>query len=122
VSTFNQYQEAAAITAIYPSGTMLDDEQRERILRLCGLMYLALGANGEAGEIADKVKKAVRDGFADFDELRESLGKEIGDLLWYAAMLARELGLPFDNVALANIEKLRSRQARGALRGSGDDR
>jgi NTP pyrophosphatase (non-canonical NTP hydrolase) len=91
--------------------------------REVGLSYPALGLAGEAGEVAEHVKKSIRDdGGVVTPERREALGKELGDVLWYLAQLATELELDLDEVADANLQKLRSRQLRGVLSGSGDDR
>ncbi|MCA1799692.1 MAG: nucleoside triphosphate pyrophosphohydrolase family protein [Actinobacteria bacterium] len=103
----NQYQDEARATAIYP------DEH--------AVIYPTLGLNGEAGEVADKVKKTIRDtedGIYDIDDLE----KELGDVLWYLANLACDLGLSLEQIAQTNIDKLNSRKDRGVLGGSGDDR
>ncbi len=87
------------------------------------LTYAALGLAGEAGEFCDKVKKVIRDdGGVLNDGSRRALGKELGDVLWYAAACAYELGMELSTVAADNIMKLASRAARGVLGGSGDDR
>ena len=101
---FNEYQEEASKTAIYP-------EQYK-------IVYPALGLAGEAGEVAEKVKKHIRDGVLNVDDLK----KELGDVLWYLAAIASDLGLNLDEVAEANLQKLRSRQARGVISGNGDNR
>lgn len=101
---FKEYQELAATTAIYP------EEYR--------IVYPALGLAGESGEVAEKVKKYIRDGNLD----RDLLAKELGDVLWYVSALSRDLGIDLEDVASRNIEKLRSRAERGTLRGSGDSR
>lgn len=101
------YQARAAKTAIYP-GRDTDD----------GLTYCALGLSGEAGEVADLVKKYLRDGTFDIDAFR----KELGDVLWYLSSLCGELGLSLQDVARSNLEKLADRQRRGVLGGSGDNR
>ena len=77
----------------------------------------------EAGEVAGKMKKVIRDkgGIID-EETKKELASEIGDVLWYVSQLSAELGLSLDEVALANIDKLKSRQQRGKLSGSGDNR
>ena len=106
----SDYQRDSRATAVYP------DAGRN-------LVYPTLGLSGEAGEVAEKVKKLIRDdGGVLTDERRAALGKELGDVLWYVAQVATEAGLELDAIAAANLEKLRSRQARGALSGSGDDR
>ena len=107
---FNAYHEAARRTAAYP------DVGSNPI-------YPTLGLTGEAGEVADKVKKVLRDRDGQFDpEVREAIKLELGDVLWYVAQLARELGYDLDEVASANLDKLASRAARGRIRGSGDHR
>jgi len=86
-------------------------------------MHLVLGLVGEAGEIAEKVKKLVRDHNSDLTQLdRDDMAAELGDVLWYAAVLASFLGLSLDDVARRNIDKLADRQRRGLLGGSGDNR
>ena len=101
---FNEYQEEASKTAIYP-------EQYK-------VVYPALGLAGEAGEVAEKVKKHIRDGVLNVDDLK----KELGDVLWYLAAIASDLGLNLDDVADSNLKKLRSRKERGVISGSGDNR
>lgn len=86
-------------------------------------LYPTLGLCGEAGEVADKVKKVMRDRGGVFDaEVRDDLRLELGDVLWYVAQLATELGLDLEDVATANLEKLASRAARNVISGSGDRR
>ncbi|MEB3349060.1 MAG: nucleoside triphosphate pyrophosphohydrolase family protein [Cyanobacteriota bacterium] len=86
-------------------------------------IYPTLGLCGEAGEVADKVKKVIRDRGGDFDdEVRQALRLELGDVLWYVAQLASELELDLNEVAAANLEKLASRAARNVIAGSGDNR
>lgn len=103
---FKEYQMEAANTVVYKGGT----EMR--------LMYVALGLNGEAGEVAEKIKKFVRDGTFDVHPIT----LELGDCLWYLAALATELGLDLDDIARANINKLASRNERGVVHGDGDNR
>ena len=82
-----------------------------------------LGLVGETGEVADKIKKVIRDdGGKLSEEKRRDIEKELGDVLWYLANLATELNLSLDEIALKNLEKLQDRQDRGVLRGSGDNR
>ncbi|MFA5086090.1 MAG: nucleoside triphosphate pyrophosphohydrolase family protein [Candidatus Paceibacterota bacterium] len=108
--TFEEYQAESRKTAIYP------DKDNNFI-------YPTLGLAGEAGEVAEKVKKVLRDGNGIVsDEKREEIKKELGDVLWYLANLSTELKIPFEEVASKNIEKLQSRQQRGELHGSGDNR
>ena len=87
------------------------------------LFHLILGLVGETGEVAEKFKKWVRDN--DSDELsvdREDLTKELGDILWYVAVLADYFDLKLEDIAVTNVAKLADRQARGRLGGSGDRR
>jgi NTP pyrophosphatase (non-canonical NTP hydrolase) len=87
------------------------------------LYYPPLGLAGEAGEVADHFKKAIRDDAGEITAgRREAIAKELGDVLWYVAQIATELDLDLDEVASANLVKLRSRRLRGVLSGSGDER
>lgn len=130
----NDYQRAATKSAIYPGqGTAL------------GLAYCALKLNGEAGELAEHVGKAMRDDglvyephqrsafgenltsrmFAAIEttpERRVALVKEVGDVLWYLSAICNELGITLNDAAVTNLRKLADRQARGVQRGSGDNR
>jgi NTP pyrophosphatase (non-canonical NTP hydrolase) len=85
------------------------------------LTYAALGLAGEAGELANKVKKILR-GDTNRDELLDGIKSEMGDVLWYLAALADDLGVDLAEIADENIKKIRSRQARGQLKGGGDNR
>ena len=103
------YQRLSRRTAQYP--------------RSDWLAYPALGLAGEAGEVAEHVKKAIRDDAGTVTEQRRAaLAAELGDVLWYAAQLASELGLGLEEIAQANLDKLASRQRRDVLSGSGDER
>jgi NTP pyrophosphatase (non-canonical NTP hydrolase) len=105
----SEYQRRSRRTAEYP--------------RQAWLAYPALGLSGEAGEIAEHAKKAIRDdGGQVSDARRAAMAAELGDVLWYVAQLASELGLDLDEIAQANLDKLLSRQRRGVLSGDGDDR
>jgi NTP pyrophosphatase (non-canonical NTP hydrolase) len=105
----SEYQRRSRRTAEYP--------------REAWLAYPALGLAGEAGEVAEHAKKAIRDDGGEVGELRRAaMSKELGDVLWYVAQIATELELDLDEIARANLEKLLSRQRRGVLSGSGDDR
>lgn len=88
-----------------------------------GLIEKVLGLTGEAGETADKFKKVIRDknGEMGADETEE-IKKELGDVLWYVAAIARDLRIPLSEVAEGNLEKLESRYQRGKIGGSGDNR
>lgn len=104
------YQMAAQQTAVYPT---LGHP----------IVYPALGLAGEAGEVAEKVKKLCRDRDGVIDpEFKTLLKKELGDVLWYVSEVARQAGLTLSEVAEHNIEKLNSRKERGVLHGSGDER
>ena len=107
--TFNEYQQAARGTAIYPHDMKV--------------VYPTIGLAGETGEVAEKVKKTIRDkqGIFDPDTTRE-LAKELGDVLWYIAAIAGDLGLDLDDAAQMNIDKIHSRQDRNLLHGQGDNR
>jgi len=108
--TFQEYQDEARKTAIYPNKDN-------------NFIYPTLGLAGEAGEVAEKIKKVIRDGNGIVtEEKKVEITKELGDVLWYVANLAKELGISMDEVAQKNIEKLQSRQQRGELHGSGDNR
>jgi len=86
-------------------------------------MHLVLGLVGETGEIAEKVKKLVRDQHGDLGRLdRDDMAAELGDVLWYAAVLADFLGLSLGDIAQRNIDKLADRQRRSVLGGAGDNR
>ncbi len=100
--TANEYQEKCKATAIYPKKD--------------AIAYLSLGLVSEAGEVAGKVKKNIRDG------TESNVAFEIGDVLWYCAMLANELDVNLGKIMEDNLHKLNSRKERGTLAGSGDNR
>jgi NTP pyrophosphatase (non-canonical NTP hydrolase) len=112
--TLSDYQLTANETAIYP-------DSGEATTAAIG--YTVLGLVGEAGEIANSFKKAIRDenGIVTAEKAAD-LAAELGDVLWYAANLASELGYPLELIAKKNLQKLKSRQARGVIAGSGDNR
>lgn len=86
-------------------------------------MYPTLGLSGETGEIAEKVKKIIRDDHGVItDEKRDQIAKEAGDVLWYLSQLATEIDYSLEDIAQMNLDKLASRAARGVLSGSGDNR
>ena len=87
------------------------------------IIYPALGLTGEAGECSDKVKKVIRDNNGVFtDEKKIEIAKEIGDVLWFCATLANDIGFDLETIGQMNYDKLQSRQKRGMLHGSGDNR
>lgn len=117
----NEYQKKAHMTADYPEG------------RICGTqtgvdtfvhyLYPALGLAEEAGEVAGKYAKAIRDEEGVISEERKAaIVKELGDVLWFVAELATCLEVDLDLVAEMNLQKLASRKARGVIGGSGDNR
>ena len=111
MKTFNEYEEEAMNTAVY------DGE----------VIYPTLGWVSEAGEVADKIKKMLRDedvdlGFEMSEEQRKAVALEVSDCLWYITALASDLGYSLEDIANMNIEKLRDRMDRNAIHGSGDER
>ena len=107
---FQAYQRQSRATARYPDAG-------------ANPIYPTLGLCGEAGEVADKVKKVIRDQEGRFSAAsRDALSLELGDVLWYVAQLATELGLDLETIARANLEKLASRAARNVISGDGDNR
>lgn len=107
---FNEYQKLSRKTAVYPNSGS-------------NYVYPTLGLSGEAGEVAEKIKKVIRDeGGVISEAKKKEIEKELGDVLWYVSQIASELGLSLDGVASLNIEKLYSRMERKVLTGSGDNR
>jgi len=112
--TMNDYQAEVATTAIYK----------------WPLIYPALGLANEAGEVLGKIKKLIRDNDVRFDQgnkelsaaQRITIAAEVGDVLWYAAAISRDLGISLNEVAQMNLDKLADRKARGVIGGSGDTR
>lgn len=117
---FEQYGNAAYDLAIYPKGESM----------VQNLTYPVLGLNGEAGEVAEKLKKVIRDGSGgEFpssvylpQEKRDEIIKELGDVLWYLNACAREVNSTLEEVANVNLNKLLGRKDRGVLHGEGDNR
>lgn len=107
---FNEYQKKSRKTAIYPHKGK-------------NFIYPTLGLVGESGEVAEKIKKILRDknGIVEKED-REEIKKELGDVLWYLAQISTELKIKLDDVAKTNLEKLFSRLKRGKIKGSGDNR
>ena len=110
VITPDLYENLAGETAIFPKEKALE--------------YLALGLTSEAGEVAGKVKKLIRDGddVEGFEMKKIAIASEIGDVLWYCAMMAKEVGVPLNTIMQENLRKLHDRKERGKLHGSGDER
>ena len=108
--TATEYQIRAAETAIFPKEKALE--------------YLTLGLTGEAGEIANKAKKLIRDGAdrEDYHAKLNAIGHEIGDVMWYCAMLAKEVDMNLGRIMEDNLDKLADRKARNRLQGDGDNR
>lgn len=107
---FNEYQYFAGHTAVYPN-------------RGSNFIYPTLGLCGETGEIAEKIKKVIRDNNGFFEqETKTQLVKELGDVLWYLSQLAFELHVDLDEVARINIEKLKIRRENNTIHGNGDNR
>jgi len=104
----NTYQKHALETAIYPN--------QHKVI------YPALGLNGEAGEVAEKVKKIMRGDCGLTDAMRCDIALELGDVLWYVATCANDLGYSLEDIAKMNIKKLSMRQKKGLLGGNGDHR
>ncbi len=101
---FREYQRKAVTFAIYPATHKV--------------LYPTLGLCGESGEVAEKVKKQVRDGVFN----RHEVAKELGDVLWYLANICNDIGYNLDEIADLNLTKLRGRMARNVIKGSGDNR
>ena len=108
--TPNDYQTGALQTAIYPNMSN-------------NFIYPTLGLVGEAGEVAEKAKKIIRDGDGTLtEETRNKMALELSDVCWYVAVLAYELDYTLEEIMQMNLDKLASRQQRGVLSGSGDNR
>ena len=109
ISDLDMYQQVAKTTAIYP---------REQ-----AIIYPTLGLTGEAGEVANKVKKIIRDGTNKNNEnLVQEISAEIGDCLWYISVLADDIGVKLSDIANSNLEKLENRKKKGTIHASGYDR
>lgn len=101
---FFEYQHKAVSFAVYPATHKV--------------LYPTLGLCGEAGEVAEKVKKQVRDGVFN----RHEVAKELGDVLWYLTNTCNDIGYNLEEIAAMNIKKLQSRKDRDVIKGSGDNR
>lgn len=107
--SLSSYQKAAKSFALYPEDMKI--------------IYPSLGLCGECGEVAEKVKKVIRDKDGEFSEKEKiEIKKELGDVLWYLANLSSDLGLSLSDIAAVNLKKLKDRKKRGKISGSGDDR
>ncbi len=108
--TFEEYQKLSRKSAAYPAYGS-------------SYVYPVMGLTSEAGEVADKFKKAIRDEGGKISEERKiGIAKELGDVLWYVSQISSELDLSLEEVASLNLEKLHSRLERGKISGSGDNR
>ncbi|MBI2550735.1 nucleoside triphosphate pyrophosphohydrolase family protein [Candidatus Uhrbacteria bacterium] len=108
--TLDEYQQQSRKTALYPQVGS-------------NVTYPTLGLAGETGEVAEQIKKMLRDdGGVMTPQRREAVKKELGDVMWYIAQISSELGFSLEDVAWTNLQKLFSRLERGVLGGSGNDR
>ena len=108
---FDEYQAKALSTLIQTDDNLLTT------------LRMVLGLNGEAGEIAEKFKKVLRDDNGEISQkFKEDMIKELGDVLWYIVVLARLLNINLNDIAQCNIEKLAKRKAENKIKGSGDNR
>jgi NTP pyrophosphatase (non-canonical NTP hydrolase) len=107
--TFEEYEELAMSTKIYGAGQKI--------------IYPALKLNGEAGEVAEKIGKVLRDKDGLFTKKdTEEIAKELGDVLWYITALAQDIGASLEDIAKINVEKVLGRRERGTIHGDGDNR
>jgi NTP pyrophosphatase (non-canonical NTP hydrolase) len=107
--TFSEYQKESRRTAGYTLKPLY--------------IYPTLGLVGEAGEVAEKIKKLIRDKNQEVSDAdREAIKKELGDVLWYMAQVATELKINLNDVAQNNLDKIFSRLERNLIHGDGDNR
>ncbi len=107
--TFDFYEKKALETAVYGAGNEI--------------IYPALGLANEAGEVLGKIKKVLRDNNGEFSgDKKKQIADEVGDVLWYIAAMANDLGISMEEIALSNLVKLKDRQERNVIQGSGDNR
>lgn len=114
--TFDEYQKQALTTDVMTRSKTASVADPAHVAKILGLV-------GEAGEVADKYKKLIRDKAGVMTETdKTEMTKELGDVLWYIAALAHYMDVPLKDVANANLDKLSSRKQRGVLHGKGDNR
>ena len=104
--TLNEYQDFAIRSAIYPIDMKV--------------IYPCIGLSGACGEVAEKIKKGIRDNNGLFNI--KDIGLELGDVLWYVANIANDLGLTLEEIAIMNEDKIIKRKQNNTLRGNGDYR
>ncbi len=107
----DDYQKATRATVAYEDGGLGTVK---------ALAYVGLGLAGESGEVVECIKKLWRNG--ESADLREKAKKELGDVLWYAARIADELGVTLSDVMASNVAKCADRQARNVIKSAGDER
>lgn len=123
ITKFNEYQkEAVRLGISLDKFKELHPDTPKDVIQMLAVAYDGLGL-GEAGEVQGKIKKIIRDnGGVITDEARDAIKAELGDTLWYMASMCYNLGIPFNEIAEYNIEKLHRRHRDGTLHGSGDNR
>jgi NTP pyrophosphatase (non-canonical NTP hydrolase) len=106
----NEYQENAKLTSVYP--------------KEYSIIYPTIGLAGECGEVCEKIKKQIRDKNSDFlnEVFKKDIIKELGDVLWYVAILASDLNITMEEIAYTNILKLNERKNNNKINGNGDNR
>lgn len=111
---FNDYQAWAKTTDVFKPAKKVSDP---------AFVAKILGLSGESGEVADKFKKIIRDKNGKLNkEDKEDIIKELGDVIWYVATIARYMEVPLEEIVEKNIVKLSTRKANNKLHGSGDNR
>lgn len=127
--TFNEYQKQASALGDYPDihvltkGSNEDGNESEDECIDANYIYPALGLVGEAGEVAEKIKKLVRNDKGHVsEEKRQEIKKELGDVQWYLQQLATEFNFTLEEVAQGNLDKLNDRKERGVIKSEGDNR
>jgi len=110
--TISEYQQWTNETAVEHATSDTDGVDKTD-----SVVFLSLALNGETGEVAEKAKRVVRG-----DGELEDIANEIGDVLWYLARIADELGVDMVDIMAENMDKLETRKATGTIKGSGDTR